>query len=192
MGLKEWVNKRRGKTGGSVDGASTPDSQSTTTSPTDLANKNGRRDAAATTAPLSNPPSSDPAHQQTQASSISEIDALRNAVWKQAHERLRSEQPKLVAAYEALVKEQSGVPQGSKLDSDSMCLIVRKQKDMMQNKQWSYTWFWREACCEKYCRDHIRPRGARFWTYRTWNDCGPSVCLYTMASWPIATNSDIS
>ncbi|KAF2164918.1 hypothetical protein M409DRAFT_56272 [Zasmidium cellare ATCC 36951] len=140
MGLKEWINKRRGKTGGSVDGASTPDSQSTTTSPADLA-KNGQRDAAAVTAPLSNPPSSDSAHQQTQISSISDIDALRNAVWKQAHERLRSEQPKLVAAYEALVKEQSGVPQGSKLDSDSMSLIVCKQKDMMKNKQWSYTWF---------------------------------------------------
>lgn len=96
-----------------------------------------KKDSAALNVPLSNNSSTDKDLAQTHISHAEDIDALRNAVWKKALERLRSEQPQLLAEYEGLVKDQSGVAQSAKLDSETMALMVSKQNEIMENKQWT-------------------------------------------------------
>lgn len=66
---------------------------------------------------------------------------MRNELWKKAYESLRNEQPTVIEAYEALAKDQNGLQVAEPLRPDSMSIVVQKQKQKMESKQWTYTWF---------------------------------------------------
>ncbi|KAK5116811.1 hypothetical protein LTR85_009071 [Meristemomyces frigidus] len=70
-----------------------------------------------------------------------DIKNVRNELWKKAYESLRSGQPTVIEAYEALAKDQNGLQVTGPLRPDSILIVVQKQKRKLESKQWTYTWF---------------------------------------------------
>lgn len=71
---------------------------------------------------------------------VASIDDERSALWKQAYDELRKDQPSLIEEYEMVLKEQAGVPQDGTMQKQ-MDTIAKAQQIKCKNKQWSFQWF---------------------------------------------------
>ncbi|KAK3668877.1 hypothetical protein LTR22_000357 [Elasticomyces elasticus] len=71
----------------------------------------------------------------------SDLDQARDELWKAAYEMFREEQPEDLAAYEALIKEQSDLSNAQLLVPESAAIVVQRQREKLESKQWTYTWF---------------------------------------------------
>ncbi|KAK5701229.1 hypothetical protein LTR17_022764 [Elasticomyces elasticus] len=71
----------------------------------------------------------------------SDLDQARDELWKAAYEMFREEQPEDLAAYEALIKEQSDISNAQLLVPESAAIVVQRQREKLESKQWTYTWF---------------------------------------------------
>ncbi|KAK2596014.1 hypothetical protein N8I77_013525 [Diaporthe amygdali] len=67
-------------------------------------------------------------------------DDASSALWKQAYDELRKDNPSLMEEYEMVLKEQAGVPQDGTMQNQ-MHTISKAQQLKCKNKQWSFQWF---------------------------------------------------
>ena len=84
-----------------------------------------------------------PSRSQTSSTTPkSDLDYARNTLWQSAYKQLAGEEPDLVKAYEALIKNDAALnADAALLEPENMTMVVTKTKERMENKQWTYTWF---------------------------------------------------
>ncbi|KAM0259207.1 hypothetical protein ACHAQJ_003412 [Trichoderma viride] len=73
-------------------------------------------------------------------SPLSSLQDKSSALWKEAYDKLRSENVSLFDHYEAVLKEQAGVSPSSSL-RDQLTTVASAQRKKAANKQWRFQWF---------------------------------------------------
>ncbi|RYP46432.1 hypothetical protein DL768_007344 [Monosporascus sp. mg162] len=61
-------------------------------------------------------------------------------LWEAAYEELRGENKSLIEHYEAVLKDQTGIPQSANL-RDQLAMVADTQRKKAENKQWKFHWF---------------------------------------------------
>ncbi|TKA44571.1 hypothetical protein B0A54_04521 [Friedmanniomyces endolithicus] len=69
------------------------------------------------------------------------LETAREELWKAAYEKFREDQPESLAAYEALIVDQNDLLDAQLLVPETAAIIVKQQRERMESKQWTYSWF---------------------------------------------------